>query len=156
MKAARGVRILLPAFADEEKSAAALTICILLLGLIAMGTVSLVDEWIHGWKGAAITLGVENLFLLAALWFNGHGEVEWATRITCFSELVCGLVLICKFGAGFRDEALLLFPLILVTAAVLLDWHSYLYFGSLVIISIACAGFIWPVPSTRSPIGSST
>jgi len=128
--------------ADEEKSTPALTLSIVSTGLMAMGSVSLLDEWIHGWIGAATTLGIENLFLLAALWFNRRGAIEQATRIICFSELACGLVLICKFGIGFRDEAMLLFPLMLVTAAVLLDWRSYLRFAGLVVVSVSAAGFI--------------
>jgi two-component system sensor histidine kinase UhpB len=52
------------------------------------------------------------------------------------------LVLISFFGVGFSDEGLLLFPLILVTAAVLLDWRSYVAFAGLVVVSVACAGFL--------------
>jgi len=37
---------------------------------------------------------------------------------------------------------MLLFPLTLVTAAVLLDWRSYGGFSALVVVSVACSGFI--------------
>ena len=133
---------LLPRFADEEKTRAGRTLCFLSLGLMAMGTFSLVQAWHYGWTGAAFTLGVENLCLIAALGFNRLGEIEWATRIICLSELVCGLLLTSLFGPGFTDEAMLLFPLILVTAAVLLDWRSYIGFAGLVVVSVACSGFI--------------
>src|ERR1035438_1178500 len=52
------------------------------------------------------------------------------------------LFLISCFGAGFSDEELLLFPLILVTAAVLLDWRSYIAFAGLVVVSVTSTGFI--------------
>src|ERR1035438_7569453 len=52
------------------------------------------------------------------------------------------LLLTSLFGPGFMDEAILLFPLILVTAAVLLDWRSYIGFAGLVVVSVACSGFI--------------
>jgi signal transduction histidine kinase len=128
--------------AGEERTSASRTISVLALGLMAMGTFSLVQEWAHGWRDAAATLALENLCLLAALWLNRRGEIEWATRIICGSELVCGLLLTSLFGIGLRDEAMLLFPLILVTAAVLLDWRSYLAFAAVVVVSVACAGFV--------------
>jgi signal transduction histidine kinase len=133
---------LLPHFADEERTRAGRTLCVLSLGLMAMGAFSLVQAWLNGWTGAACALAVENLFLIAALGFNRQGEIEWATKIICFSELVCGLLLTSVFGPGFTDEAMLLFPLILVTAAILLDWRSYISFASLVVVSVACSGFI--------------
>jgi signal transduction histidine kinase len=135
-------RALLPRFTDEEKTRAGRTLGVLSLGLMAMGTFSLVQAWLYGWTGAAYTLGVENLCLMAALGFNRQGEIEWATKIICFSELGCGLLLTSLFGPGFSDEAMLLFPLILVTAAVLLDWRSYIRFAGVVVMSVACSGFI--------------
>jgi signal transduction histidine kinase len=135
-------RALLPRFTDEEKTRAGRTLCFLSLGLMAMGAFSLVQAWHYGWTGAAWTLGGENLCLMAALGFNRLGEIEWATKIICFSELGCGLLLTSLFGPGFMDEAMLLFPLILVTAAVLLDWRSYIGFAGLVVVSVACSGFI--------------
>jgi hypothetical protein len=70
---------LLPHFADEERTRAGRTLCVLSLGLMAMGAFSLVQAWLNGWTGAACTLAVENLFLIAALGFNRQGEIEWAT-----------------------------------------------------------------------------
>jgi len=109
---------------------------------MAMATVSLVQALVHRWRGTACTQGVENLCLIAALWLNRQGKVEWATKVICFSELACGLIVISFFGAGFSDEDLLLFPLILVAAAILLDWRSYLGFAGLVVVSVASAGLI--------------
>jgi signal transduction histidine kinase len=137
-----GTWALLPRFADEEQTRTARTLYVLSLSLMAMGTFSLVQAWAHRWTGAAYTLGFENLCLIAALWFNHRGEIEWATKIICFSELACGLLLTSRFGAGFRDEGMLLFPLILVSAAVLLDWRSYISFAGLVVLSVACTGLI--------------
>jgi signal transduction histidine kinase len=128
-------------FAGEERTRAGRTLFFLLLGLMAMAAFSLVQAWAHRWTVAACTQGVEELFLIAAFWLNRRGEVEWATRIICFSELACGFLLI-TLGAGFSDEGLLLFPLALVTAAVLLDWRSYIGFAGLVIVSVASTGFI--------------
>jgi hypothetical protein len=148
---------LLPRFTDEEKTRAGRTLCFLSLGLMAMGSFSLVQAWHYGWTGAASTLGVENVCLIAALWFNRQGEIEWATKIICFSELGCGLLLTSLFGPGFSDEAMLLFPLILVTAAVLLDWRSYIRFAGLVVVSVACSGFILAATgSIRGTPGSLT
>ena len=141
---------LLPRFADEEKTRAGRTLCFLSLGLMAMGSFSLVQAWHYGWTGAAYTLGVENLCLIAALGFNRRGQIEWATRIICLSELGCGLLLTSLFGPGFSDEAMLLFPLILVTAAILLDWRSYIGFAALVVVSVACSGFILAATGTTT------
>ncbi len=129
-------------FAGEERVRASRTLFFLLLGLMAMAAFSLVQAWAHRWMGTARTYGVEELCLIAAFWLNRLGEVEWATRIVCFSELACGLFVISVFGVGFSDEEMLLLPLALVTAAVLLDWRSYIGFAGLVIVSVASTGFI--------------
>ena len=136
-------------FAGEERARASRTLFFLLLGLMAMAAFSLVQAWAHRWMGTARTYGVEELCLIAAFWLNRRGEVEWATRIICFSELACGLFLISYFGAGFSDEEMLLFPLVLVTAAVLLDWRSYLTFAGLVVVSVASAGSILAVNGAK-------
>ena len=127
---------------DEEKARASYTLFILSLCLIAMASFSLAQAWAYGWTGAAWTMGVEDLCLLTAVWFNRRGELEWATTIICFSELGCGLVVTSLFGAGFKDEGMLLFPLILVTAAILLNWRAYVRFAVLVVVSVTCAGLI--------------
>jgi two-component system sensor histidine kinase UhpB len=131
-----------PRGAGEERVSAGRTVFFLSIGLMATAAFSAVQAWVRGWTGAAWTGGAEELCLIAALWLNRRGEIERATKIICFSELACGLVLICIFGAGFSDEALILFPLILVTAAVLLNWRSYAVFAGLVVVSVASAGFI--------------
>ncbi|MBZ5618429.1 MAG: sensor histidine kinase [Acidobacteriia bacterium] len=139
-----------PSLADAEKTRTGRTLYVLLLSLMAMGTFSLVQAWVHHWTGAAYTLGAENLCLLAALWFNRRGETEWATKVICFSELACGLLLTSLFGIGLRDEEVLLFPLMLVTAAVLLRWGSYVRFAGLVVVSVIGAGFILQESGTRT------
>jgi len=131
-----------PALAAEETARASKTLFFLLLGLMAMAAFSLVQAWAHRWIGTARTYGAEELCLAAAFWLNRRGEVEWATRIVCLSELACGLFLISHFGAGFSDEELLLFPLILVTAAVLLNWRCYIVFAGLVVVSVLSTGLI--------------
>lgn len=131
-----------PESTDDEKARASRTLFVLSLCLMAMATFSLVQAWAHDWTGAAWTLGAEVLCLMAALWFNRRGELEWATNIICFSELACGLVVTSLFGIGFKDEGMLLFPLILVTAAILLDWRAYLRFAVLVVVSVAGTGLI--------------
>jgi len=137
-----------PSFAAEERARASRTLFFLSLGLMATAAVSLVQAWVRHWTGAACTQGVEEFCLIAAFWLNRLGEVEWATKIICLSELACGLVTISFFGAGFSDEALLLFPLTLVTAAVLLDWRSYISFAGLVVVSVASTGFILAATGT--------
>jgi signal transduction histidine kinase len=126
---------------DEERTRAWQAIVVLSLGLIAIGTYEFVDEWIHNWHDAAYTLGVENLFLIAAFWLNLRGQMEWAVRIICVSELASVLLLTFVFGVGLTDSDVLLFPMILVTAAVLLDWRSYVGFARFLVISIAATGF---------------
>jgi signal transduction histidine kinase len=126
----------------EEKARTRRTLVFLLLGLMVMAAFSLVQAWVHRWMGTARTYGAEELCLTAAFWLNRRGDAEWATKIICFSELACGLFLISHFGAGFSDEELLLFPVILVTAAVLLDWRSYITFAGLAVVSVVATGLI--------------
>jgi len=131
-----------PSFASEESTRTSRTIFFLSLGLMATAAFSFIQAWAYHWTGAAGTLSFQELCLIAALLLNRRGEVEWATRIICFSELACGLVLISFFSAGFSDEGLMLFPLIIVAAAVLLDWRAYTIFASAVVMSVASIGFI--------------
>jgi signal transduction histidine kinase len=131
-----------PGFGPEAEAGTGRTLYILCSGLMLMSAFSLVQSWIHGWTGAACTLAGEILCLVAALGCTQRGKTVWATKIICVSELVCGLLLTSVFGPGFNDEAMLLFPLTLVTAAVLLDWRSYGGFSALVVVSVACSGFI--------------
>jgi two-component system sensor histidine kinase UhpB len=133
----------------EERARASRMLFYVSLGLMAAAAFSLIQAWAHRWMGTARTYGAEELCLTAAIWLNRRGAVEWATRIVCFSELACGLFLISHFGAGFSDEELLLFPLILVTAAVLLDWRSYVTFAVLAVVSIALAGSILAANGAR-------
>jgi signal transduction histidine kinase len=126
----------------EESARASRMLFFLSLGLMAAAAFSLIQALLHHWIGTACTYGAEELCLTGAIWLNRRGAVEWATRIICLSELACGLLLISHFGVGFSDEELLLFPLILVTAAVLLDWRSYVTFAVLVVVSIALTGSI--------------
>lgn len=128
--------------AGEDRARASETLFVLTLGLMAMATVSLVQAWVHHWTGPACTQGAEDLCLIAASWLNRRGEVEKATKIVCLSELTSGLLVISFFGAGFSDEALLLFPLVLVTAAILLDWRYYIGFAGLVVVSVTSIGVV--------------
>ena len=131
-----------PECTDEEKARASRTLFVLSLCLIAMATLSQAQAWIYGWTGAAWTQAAEDLCLVAAIWFNRRGELEWATKIICLSELACGLVATSLFGIGFKDEGMLLFPLMLVTAAILLDWRAFVQYAVLVVVSVTCAGLI--------------
>jgi signal transduction histidine kinase len=135
-------RALPPSFAGEDSARAGLPLFVLTLGLMTMATVSLIQAWVHRWTGPACTQGAEDLCLIAASWLNRRGEIEKAAKIVCFSELICGLLVISFFGAGFSDEALLLFPLVLVTAAILLDWRQYIGFAGLVVVSVTSIGAV--------------
>jgi PAS domain S-box-containing protein len=117
------------------------TVHLLSLGLLAASTVSLAQALMFGWRDAAWTLGAGNLCLLAALWVNHRGHLELATQIIAFSELACGLLLV-WFGWGFSDEEMLLFPLVLVIAAVLLHWRAYVTVAATVLISLAAMGLV--------------
>lgn len=143
-------RVSPPRFADDERTSITPTLYLISLGLMVMGTVSLVESWTQGWTGAAWTLAVENLCLIAALWLTHRGKLQWATKIICFSELACGLLLIGLFGAGFKDTGMQLFPLILVIAALLLEWRSYVQFALLVLVSVTCAGILLSAAGTAT------
>ncbi|MEO8594732.1 MAG: sensor histidine kinase [Candidatus Solibacter sp.] len=109
-------------------------------GLLMMSSFSLVQSLLHRWMGAAWTLSGEILCLLAAMWFTRLGRTVWAALTICLSELICGLLLTSLFGPAFTDEAMLLFPLILVVAAVALDGRWYAAFAALVVVSVAGSG----------------
>jgi PAS domain S-box-containing protein len=126
---------------DRDKTRMRRTVHLLSLGLLAASTVSLAQALVFGWHDAAWTLSAGNLCLLAALWTNHRGHLELAAQIIAFSELACGLLLV-WFGWGFSDEEMLLFPLVLVIAAVLLHWRAYVALAATVLVSLAIMGLV--------------
>jgi signal transduction histidine kinase len=131
--------------AEEHKPAPAppnRTLFFLALGLMAAAGFSLLQAWLHRWNGTAFTYCAEEVCLAGALWLNRRGAVQWATVLLCLSELACSLFLIAYYGVGFSDEELLLFPLILVTAAVLMEWRAYVTFAAVVCVSVGVTGYM--------------
>ena len=132
----------MPATAGDLQTGDRRALYTLTCGLLLMSAFSLAQSWIYEWTGAVYSLAGELFCLLAALWFIHSGRTFWATMIICVSELICGLLLTSVYGPGFKDEAMLLFPLILVAAAVLMEWRTYAVFSAVVLLSVACSGII--------------
>ena len=132
----------MPGMVGEPHAGDRRALYILNFGLLLMSAFSLTQSLLHAWTGAAYTLTGEILCLAAALWFTRSGRTAWATMTICVSELVCGLLLTSVYGPSFKDEAMLLFPLILVAAAELMEWRPYTVFSALVVVSVAVAGLI--------------
>ena len=124
---------------DTDRSRLRRTVHLLSLGLIAASSFSLGQAVYHRWYQAAWTLAAGMLSLLAGLWANRRGRIEVAAWIVAVSQLLCGLVLV-SFGGGFADEEMLLFPLVLVIAAVLFSWRAYLGFAVAVMLSVGALG----------------
>jgi len=132
----------MPGAIGEPQTGHRRTLYTITCGLLLMSAFSLAQSLIHHWAGAVYTLSGEILCLMAALLFTRSGRTVWATMIVCVSELICGLLLTSVYGPGFKDEAMLLFPLILVAAAVLMEWRTYTIFSAVLLMSVACAGLV--------------
>jgi PAS domain S-box-containing protein len=93
------------------------------------------------WRPAAVcTLAGQELLLLAALWLNWRGRVAAATTLITFSLLGCAAILVSISRHGVHDPAMLMFPALLVVAAMLLGWRAYLVFAPLVATLVVAIG----------------
>ncbi len=93
------------------------------------------------WRPAAVTtLVVEELLLCFALWLNWRGRVAAATNLITFSLLGCAALLVSVSRHGVHDPAVLMFPALLVVAAMLLGWRAYVVFAPLMVALVVAIG----------------
>jgi len=136
-------------FIVEERTQTRHALFFLIIALAVLGTVSLVQVEGLGWIAASRILGIEIAILFGAFWYCFKGKIERAAQIICFSALACGLLLMAVTGVGFREIAMQLFPLLLIIAALLLPWSSYLAYSGLVLTGVTGVGLFLVKTGTR-------
>ncbi len=99
-------------------------------------------QWANRWdKGFAILLATEAAALLA-LALNQRGKSELAAQTLSWAGLLCVCSLVFFSRAGYKDLALLLFPAMLATAALLLSTRPYIVYAIFVVVAAATLIFL--------------
>jgi PAS domain S-box-containing protein len=75
-------------------------------------------------------IACQEICILAALWLNGLGKLEWAARIASLGIFTSAMLMISGSRDGFHDVALLILPGVLFVAA-LADFRYYVAFAGL-------------------------
>jgi PAS domain S-box-containing protein len=78
--------------------------------------------------------------LVSAALMNRAGTSAWAARITILAILMTAILLVFEARDGFRSNAMLLFPGLLLLSVMLLDRTSYLTTAGLILLSVAVLG----------------
>jgi two-component system cell cycle sensor histidine kinase/response regulator CckA len=99
-------------------------------------------QWTNNWfKGFIILLATE-IASLVALALNRHGKTEGAAVTLSWAGLICACSMVYFSREGYRDLALLLFPAMLATAALLLSRRPYILYAAFVVVSAATLIFL--------------
>ena len=113
-----------PHSCDEEQMRIGRAVRLLAVSGVLGIVPPLLLQWLHGWMEEFWTLAGTELALLGAIWLNHREYVQWAARTLTFTAVVCSAGLVYFSGQGYHDLSLLLFPVILVIAALLLSCPS--------------------------------
>jgi PAS domain S-box-containing protein len=114
-----------PSHLDEEAERVSHAVAITACALMAITVFPLLRSLRQGWADTSWVLGISMASLVVTIWMNRKGRSFAAARLLSLQMLAAALLLIHFSVHGFRDLALLLFPAILVVAALLLEWPFY-------------------------------
>src|ERR1041385_3834537 len=99
-------------------------------------------QWANDWfKGFVILLATEAASLLA-LALNQRGKSELAAETLSWAGLLCACSMVFFSRSGYRDLALLLFPAMLATAALLLSKRPYIVYAIFLVLAAATLIFL--------------
>ena len=99
-------------------------------------------QWANNWvKGFVILLATEAASLLA-LALNQRGKSELAAETLSWAGFLCACSMVYFSRAGYRDLALLLFPAMLATGALLLSKRPYIVYAIFVVVAAATLIFL--------------
>ena len=99
-------------------------------------------QWANEWdKGFVILLGTEAASLLA-LALNQQGKTELAAETLSWTGLLCACSMVFFSRAGYKDLALLLFPGMLATAALLLSTRRYMVYAFFLVVAAVTLIFL--------------
>ncbi len=107
-------------------------------------------DWTVGNRSALFVLAFQALSIAAAAAANYFGRTSSATSLLCYSALAAGTSFLCISTKGFYDPASLMYPLILVIAAMLFSGRHFRVFTVAVGASIALVQTMEIVGWTRT------
>ncbi len=126
-----------PVSNDEERNWSGRVLHIICLCLIPGLSIALVHNAWAGATSAVLTLLAEMVCVALAFALNRTGRLNLAAGLLVSSFLITSTVLLSTSGFGFHDPALMIFPTLLVTAAVLLDRRFFLGFTAASLLFVA-------------------
>jgi len=124
-----------PIFADEESTRLGRLVHIIGLVLGLSGFISLASNALAGYWTVVWALAFAEGCALLVLWFNYRGWQKTAFHLLILGLLGTATYLIYTSGEGFRDVAILVYPSILVVAALLLRRPAFI---ALTLTAILC------------------
>jgi hypothetical protein len=123
---------------------------------LTIGIMAAVDTLLREWELLPI-LDTAVVSLVVATVMNRAGTSTWAARIAILTILITAVVLVFDARDGFRSNAMLLFPGLLLLSVMLLDRVSYLTAAGLILLSVAVLGvtekhgLTRAIPGVRTP-----
>jgi PAS domain S-box-containing protein len=94
--------------------------------------------------------------LFAAMIMNRAGRWKWAARIAFMALLLTAMLLVLNARDGFRSNAMLVFPGMLLISVMLLDRVSYMATAGIILIAVAALGLAETQGLTRAIPGVRT
>jgi PAS domain S-box-containing protein len=99
-------------------------------------------QWVNHWqRGFKILLATE-LASLLSLVLNRLGKTEWGAATISCAGFLCACFMIYFSREGYRDLALLMFPAMLATSALLLSRRPYILYSIFVVLAAATLIFL--------------
>ena len=127
-----------PQFEDEEKNRIARILYVLLLTLFVAALVIGFVEAVAGSPSSVPVIAMGSSLLLGVLWLTKQGKLQAASMFLLM--IMTGMVtVLLSIGQGVHDIGMILYPTIIIIAALLLDRRNFII---VVAVNILSVGFI--------------
>ena len=94
-------------------------------------------QWANDWRKGFYILLATAAASLVSLAVNRRGKTAWAAATLSWAGFLCGCSMVFFSREGYRDLAMLLFPAMLATAALMLSRRPYIVYASFVVLAAA-------------------
>src|SRR5208283_493007 len=114
---------------------------VLCLVVLAGVVIPIILSWTMGEPHAALALCLEGLCAALAFWLSRQGRPQAAAMLLSLSLLACAECLLFTTDEGFQGlSTMLMFPALLMPAAILLERRLYTGFAALTVLAVTAAG----------------
>ena len=132
----------------RDRNARTLQITCLLFAF-TIGIVAALDVILGDWEPLPI-LDLAVVGLIVAAIMNRAGTTAWAARTAVVAILLTAILLVFEARDGFRSNAMLVFPGLLLISVMLLDRASYWTTAGIVLLAVAALGVAEKYGLTRA------